>query len=118
MTTTLFETLTDMTAPHIEKAPRTAGFYAPLSFKVTGITFFRIGQFIKAAMKRAKVETFEDGAFYAEIPGCPGVWAKAKTRQVCLRELKETLAEWIELKRRDGDKDFSVLDGIDLNALP
>ena len=118
MTTALLETHTDTTTPHVKKAPKTAGFYAPISFQVTGITFFKIGVFIKSAMRKAKVETLEGGSFYAEISACVGVWAKARTRQVCLRELRETLEEWIELKRRDGDKDFPVFDGIDLNTLP
>ena len=118
MTAALIETYTDTTTPHIERAPKTAGFYAPLSFKVTGITFFKIGIFVRLAMKRTRVENLDDGYVYASIPACPGVWAKGRTRQACLRELRETLEEWIELKRRDGDKDFPVLDGIDLNALP
>ncbi len=71
--------------------------------------------FIDAAMKEAVVEELSDGTFYAEIPSCPGVWADGKTRNECLKTLQEVLEEWLLFKLRDGDKDFPVLGGIDLN---
>jgi predicted RNase H-like HicB family nuclease len=62
--------------------------------------------FIEAAMKEARVEKFEDGSYYAEIPSCPGVWANGDTEEECLATLQEVLEEWLLFKLRDGDKDI------------
>ncbi|SMB98020.1 Uncharacterised protein family UPF0150 [Thermanaeromonas toyohensis ToBE] len=71
--------------------------------------------FIDAAMKEAIVEKLSDGTFYAEIPSCPGVWADGKTKKECLETLQEVLEEWLLFKLREGDRDFPVLGGVDLN---
>jgi len=71
--------------------------------------------FIHAAMKEAVLECLEDGSFYAEIPSCPGVWADAETEEKCLQVLQEVLEEWLLFKLRDGDKNFPVIDDINLN---
>ncbi|GAB6275088.1 MAG: hypothetical protein STSR0004_19530 [Peptococcaceae bacterium] len=71
--------------------------------------------FIHAAMKEAILERLEDGSFYAEIPSCPGVWADAKTEEKCFHVLQEVLEEWLLFKLRDGDKNFPVIGGVDLN---
>jgi predicted RNase H-like HicB family nuclease len=85
--------------------------------KVT-ITYFssRAEDFKRLAMKRARFETLEDRSIYGEIPDCAGVWAKASTRKKCRQELKEVLSDWVDLKREDRDRDFPVIEGIDLNA--
>jgi predicted RNase H-like HicB family nuclease len=72
--------------------------------------------FLNAAMKQAKVELLEDeGKFYGEIPACPGVWAVGKTESECLDDLRSVLEEWTLFKLRDGDKDFPLLDNMNLN---
>ncbi len=76
-----------------------------------------ITRFINAAMKRSKVEILEDdGRLYGEIPSCRGVWATGQTKEECLGALREVLEEWTMLKLRDDDKDFPVLDSVDLNV--
>ena len=76
-----------------------------------------ITRFITAAMKQTKVEILDDddGRFYGEIPPCRGVWATGKTKEECLGSLREVLEEWTMFKLRDNDKDFPVLDNVDLN---
>jgi predicted RNase H-like HicB family nuclease len=75
-----------------------------------------ITRFINAAMKQTRVEILDDdGRFYGEIPSCQGVWATGKTKDECLGNLREVLEEWTILKLRDNDKDFPVLDKVDLN---
>lgn len=71
-------------------------------------------RFIEAAMRRRMIERLEDGTYYAEIIGCPGVWATGKTEKECLRELREVLEEWLLFKLRDGDE-IPVVGGINLN---
>jgi len=71
--------------------------------------------FIDAAIKNSKIEQLKDGTFYAEIPSCLGVWADGETKEKCLQALQEVLEEWIFFKLRDGDKDFPILNGVNLN---
>ena len=70
--------------------------------------------YIRAAMRQAKYEILEDdGTFYGEIPGFPGVWANADTLEACREELAEVLEEWI-LFRVSRNLSLPVVDGIEL----
>jgi predicted RNase H-like HicB family nuclease len=40
----------------------------------------------------------DDGTFYGEIPGFPGVCANAKTLEGCRDQLEEVLEEWVLLR--------------------
>jgi len=59
--------------------------------------------YINAAMTRARYKIIEDGTYFGEIPGLRGVWANARTLEVCRRELQEVLEDWLVVKLRDGD---------------
>ncbi len=51
-------------------------------------------EYIRAAMRLAHYEILEDdGSFYGEIPGIPGVYANATTLEACRDELQEVLEE-------------------------
>jgi predicted RNase H-like HicB family nuclease len=55
-------------------------------------------RYLKSALARARYEVFEDdGSFYGEIPGLPGVMANADTLEACRDELAEVLEEWVAL---------------------
>jgi predicted RNase H-like HicB family nuclease len=55
-------------------------------------------EYIRAAMRRGRYEILpDDGAFYGEIPGFQGVYARADTLERCRDELEEVLEEWILL---------------------
>jgi predicted RNase H-like HicB family nuclease len=55
-------------------------------------------KYIQAAMRRARYEILpDDGTFYGEIPGFPGVFANADTLEACREQLEEVLEEWILL---------------------
>jgi predicted RNase H-like HicB family nuclease len=74
-------------------------------------------EYIAAAMKRAQYKIIEDdGTFFGEIPGFPGVWSNADTLEQCRTQLQEVLEGWLVLKLRDRDDDLPVIDG--LNILP
>ena len=72
-------------------------------------------KFIAAAMEEARVRQFDGDRFWAEIPSCRGVWVVGDTEEKALTLLQEVLEEWMLFKLRDGDKDFPVLGGGDLN---
>ena len=73
--------------------------------------------FLQAALRRVRLEQLEDDNWFSEITECPGVWGGGRTQLECLRDLMQGLEEWVRLKLKDGDKDFPVLDGINLNLL-
>ena len=59
--------------------------------------------FIDSAVESARYEIVEDdGSYWGEIPGFPGVWAKHKTLPGCQRELREAVSDWIALRVRLG----------------
>lgn len=71
--------------------------------------------YVHAAMRHAAYKMYEDGNFFATIPGFSGVWAHAKTVEECREELREVLEDWLFLSIADHDV-LPVVDGIDLNA--
>lgn len=74
--------------------------------------------YIREAMRLAHYELMENGRFFATIPSLKGLWAEDVTLEACREELQSTLEDWIMIKVRFGDKDFPVLNGIDLNPKP
>ncbi len=70
--------------------------------------------YIQAAMHRATYQILsDDGSFYGEIPGFPGVWANALTLENCREELQSALEDWILI--RLADRQFlPIVDGIEL----
>lgn len=73
-------------------------------------------EYIKAAMKQATYEVFQDGtddAFFGSIPDCQGAWASAQTLEACRDELQEVLEGWIILGLRLGQT-LPVINGINL----
>jgi len=71
--------------------------------------------YLRAAMRRAKYEILEDGAFYGEIPGFQGVFANADNLEDCRQQLQEVLEEWLVLGLRMGHP-LPVVDNIALVA--
>jgi predicted RNase H-like HicB family nuclease len=75
-----------------------------------------IEKYKKLAMQAAKVKQLDDGSWYAELPGFPGVWADdEKSAENALGALEEVLEDWIVIKIEMNDGDIPILDGIDLN---
>lgn len=72
--------------------------------------------YIRAAMQKARYEILEDdGTFYGEIPGFPGVYANAPTLEACRDELQSVLEGWLILGLRLGHR-LPVVNGISFNA--
>lgn len=71
--------------------------------------------YIRAAMRQAKYEILEDGIFYGEIPGFPGVYSDTDTLEECREELQEVLEEWIVLGLQLGHV-LPIVDGIELKV--
>jgi predicted RNase H-like HicB family nuclease len=74
--------------------------------------------YIREAMRLSHYELTEEGKFFATISPLEGLWAEGATLEQCREELQSTLEDWIMLKLRFGDKDFPVLNGIDINPKP
>jgi predicted RNase H-like HicB family nuclease len=76
-----------------------------------------LAQYIDTAMELAAYEIIEDyGAFWGEIPGFQGVWAKHDTLAGCQRDLREALSDWLALRLRLG-LDTPRLANLDLNRI-
>ena len=80
--------------------------------------FSALSDYIREAMALAKYEPIENGRIFGTVPPLKGLWAEEATLETCRGELLSTLEDWIMLKLRFGDKDFPVLNGIDLNPKP
>ncbi|MCX6923146.1 MAG: type II toxin-antitoxin system HicB family antitoxin [Verrucomicrobia bacterium] len=62
-----------------------------------------LAHYLDIAMEMAQYEILEeDGAYWGEIPGLQGVWAKHQTLAGCQRELREALSDWVALRLRLG----------------
>ncbi len=59
--------------------------------------------YIRAVMRHAKYKMYDDGNFFATIPGFQGVWAHARTVEECREELREVLEDWLLLSIADHD---------------
>ena len=68
--------------------------------------------YLQAAMRRAKYEILEDGAFYGEIPGFQGVFANADNLEDCREQVLE---DWLVLGLRMGHS-LPIVDNISLEA--
>lgn len=70
--------------------------------------------YVHAAMRRARYEILsDDGSFYGEIPGFPGVYANADTLEACRDLLEDVLEAWM-LFRISRGLELPVVDGIEL----
>ena len=63
-----------------------------------------LNKFIDKKLKSAKYKLLKDRTYFGEIPGLKGVWANAKTKKACQKELREVLEEWILIKVRNHEK--------------
>ena len=62
-----------------------------------------LAHYLDIAMEMAQYEILEeDGAYWGEIPGLQGVWARHQTLAGCQRELREALSDWGALRLRLG----------------
>ncbi|TAL04868.1 MAG: type II toxin-antitoxin system HicB family antitoxin [Verrucomicrobia bacterium] len=62
-----------------------------------------LAQYLDKAMELARYEIIEgEAAYWGEIPGFQGVWARHKTLPGCQRELREALSDWIAFRLRRG----------------
>jgi predicted RNase H-like HicB family nuclease len=76
-----------------------------------------IRRYAMLAAWRAETERLDDGSWYAEIRGFPGVWAQGNSEREALKELESVVRDWVLLKVVDQDNDLPIIDEIDLNAL-
>jgi predicted RNase H-like HicB family nuclease len=58
-------------------------------------------EYAQKAIEKAVYKRLDNGTWFAEIPGFPGVWANGRTVEACRKELWGVLEEWIILKLRD-----------------
>ncbi|OHB18947.1 MAG: antitoxin HicB [Parcubacteria group bacterium RIFCSPHIGHO2_01_FULL_56_18] len=60
-----------------------------------------LSTFLRQKLARAKYKLLADGTYFGEVSGVAGVWANARTLEVCRDELREVLEEWVLLKVRN-----------------
>ena len=54
-----------------------------------------LATYLDQAMEQAVYEIIEDeDAYWGEIPGLRGVWARHRTLEGCRREVREALSDW------------------------
>ncbi len=70
-------------------------------------------EYIRKAIRKAHYEILEDGTFYGEIPGFPGVFANEDSLEACREQMQEVLEGWILLGLRLGHK-LPEVDGLNL----
>ncbi len=76
-----------------------------------------LASYLGQAMEQAVYEIIEDeDAYWGEIPGLQGVWARHRTLEGCRRELREALSDWVGLRLSLG-LTIPVVAEIDLNQL-
>ena len=63
-----------------------------------------LSSFINSKLNAASYKILDDGTYFGRISGARGVWANARTLEMCRRELAEVLEGWILLKVRLGDR--------------
>ena len=60
-----------------------------------------LSDYISKKLKQAHYKLLKDGSYFGEIPDIKGVWANARTKALCQKELGEVLEDWLFLKIRD-----------------
>ena len=76
-----------------------------------------LASYLDQAMEQAIYEIMEEeDAYWGEIPGLQGVWARHRTLEGCRRELREALSDWIALRLRLGLA-IPVIANLNLNAI-
>jgi hypothetical protein len=73
--------------------------------------------YIRASMRQAHYEIIEDGTYYGEIEGLPGVYANAESLDDCRNLLQEALEGWRVLGLRLAHQ-LAAVDGIQLDLHP
>ncbi len=76
-----------------------------------------IKRYAMLAALRADTERLDDGSWYADIRGFPGVWAQGDSEDEAREEIKTVVRDWTVLKILDEDRDLPVIGMIDLNVL-
>ena len=76
-----------------------------------------LANYMDKAMAQAVYEIIEDEeAYWGEIPGLQGVWARHATLEGCRWELRESLSDWVALRLRLG-LSIPLVANIDLNRI-
>jgi predicted RNase H-like HicB family nuclease len=76
-----------------------------------------LARYIRDAINHADLRRLEDGTWFGEVSGFPGVWASSDAPEETITELREVLFDWIVLKIDHEDRDLPQLSGINLNLI-
>ncbi|MBA3792566.1 MAG: type II toxin-antitoxin system HicB family antitoxin [Rubrobacter sp.] len=76
-----------------------------------------IKRYAMLAASRADTERLDDGGWYAEVPGFPGVWAQEDSESEVIKQIETVVRDWTVLKILDKDRDLPIIGMIDLNVL-
>lgn len=73
--------------------------------------------YVLIALRDATMKKLDDGAFFFEIKGFPGVWASSDDIRQGVFELADVLRDWLIMKIEQNDRDIPVMGVINLNVL-
>ena len=62
-----------------------------------------LSQFLDKKIRAAKYKILKDGTYFGEISSLHGVWANARSLEVCREQLREVLEDWLLLKVQGGE---------------
>ena len=63
-----------------------------------------LSSFINSKLNTASYKILPDRSYFGEIKALRGVWASARSLEVCRRELQEVLEDWLMVKVRSGER--------------
>jgi predicted RNase H-like HicB family nuclease len=72
-------------------------------------------KYIEVAMKRARCEVLEDGAYFGRITRLKGLWANGPSLEACQQDLREALEDWL-VTRTKAQRSFAANGGIPLGS--
>lgn len=78
---------------------------------------FTVRRYARLAAQMAMVEQTEEGTYFADVEGFPGVWAEADTEDEAREELESVIYGWALLKIEEQDKDLPIIGDINLNVI-
>ena len=82
---------------------------------VEGLPLALVETYADIATRHALVKEIDSGHWFASIVGLEGVWGDGDSPDEALVDLRESVVDWIAVKRRVGATDIPTMEGIDLN---
>jgi hypothetical protein len=76
-----------------------------------------VESYADAACRRATASEVDPGVWFASVEGLEGAWGEGGSTPDACRDLRNTIVEWVAVRRRLG-LEIPVVDSFDLNLPP